>query len=133
MAAKPLGGPVFGGMGVFVGLRAANFSDGGVDPVNWGMQGPQFHRQLRLASPTLERKCDPKGPPMNKLLSTSRLFKLGRARTTPDTLDAADLGTCFGLEVSLDQCDEVPAEPATKAQRAGGWLRRLTWRQRTPA
>ncbi len=69
---------------------------------------------------------------MNKLPNTSRLFKPGRTRAKPGALDAADLGTCFGLEVSLDQSDEAPAEPTTPAQRASGWLRRLTSRQRTP-
>jgi hypothetical protein len=120
-------------MGGFVGLGAADSSDGGVEAVKWGMAGPHFHRQCRLVSPTLESKRDPEGTPMNKLPSTSRLFKLGRARARPDSLDAADLGTCFGLEVSLDQCDLVPAEAATTAQRAGGWLRRLASRQRAPA
>jgi hypothetical protein len=68
---------------------------------------------------------------MNKLPSSTRLFKLGRARATPVELDAADLGTCFGLEVSMDQPAEVPAESPGKAQRAGGWLRRLASRQRS--
>ena len=116
---------------MFVGLGAADFSDGETEPVNWGMARAHFRRHGRPASMTLDCKRDPKGTPMNKPDSTSRLFKLGRTRARPAALDAADLGTCFGLEVSLDQPDEAPPESGTTAQRAGGWLRRLASRQRT--
>ena len=42
--------------------------------------------------------------------------------------DPADLGTAFGLDMSLM---ETPAEPIA-AERRPGWMRRLTARRRTP-
>jgi hypothetical protein len=41
-------------------------------------------------------------------LHTSRFFGWVKAREEKPALDAADLGTAFGLEVSLEGCDMPP-------------------------
>jgi hypothetical protein len=68
---------------------------------------------------------------MSKLPTTRKLFRLGRARSLPAELDPADLGTAFGLDMSLDQPDELPA--AAPVPRRAGWLRWLTSRHRAVA
>jgi hypothetical protein len=45
--------------------------------------------------------------------------------------DAADLGTCFGLEISLAAAEnEARAADAPAPRRAARWIRRLTPRTR---
>jgi hypothetical protein len=56
-----------------------------------------------------------------------RPFRPARPHT-PVELDAADLGTCFGLEMSLDQ--PPVAEVPVAARRAPWWA---PWSQRGPA
>lgn len=53
------------------------------------------------------------------------LFARLRAKPAPAAFDAADMGTCFGLEISLDQPDEVPVLPAPAPVRRAGWVQRL--------
>lgn len=53
------------------------------------------------------------------------LFARLRSRPAPAAFDAADMGTCFGLEVSLDQPDEVPVMAAPTPVRRPGWIQRL--------
>jgi len=48
-------------------------------------------------------------------------------RPAPDN-DPADLGTAFGLEMSMLEAEDPPARPV--AARRPGWMRRLTSRQR---
>lgn len=57
------------------------------------------------------------------------LFRRWLARPLPDELDAADLGTCIGLEMSLDQ-PEDPLPEASVREKSPGWVRRLTARAR---
>ena len=56
------------------------------------------------------------------------LFRRWLARPVEHDLDAADLGTCIGLELSLDQPPE-PSEtpPGVPGQ---GWIQRLKARSR---
>ncbi len=54
-----------------------------------------------------------------------RWFSHWRVAQRPAAIDAADLGTCFGLDVSLD---EVPEAPASPRPARPGWLQR--WRAR---
>ena len=64
-----------------------------------------------------------------KTAHTQRWFSIWRSadRPAPDT-DPADLGTAFGLEMSML---ETPTEPATpSAGRRPAWVRRLTGRRR---
>ena len=66
---------------------------------------------------------------MNNPPSPLRTFLLGRARQAPAALDPADMGTCFGLEMTLDQ----PPLPAVEGPAVGGsWWQRLSMRK-TPA
>jgi hypothetical protein len=69
---------------------------------------------------------------MNDRLSPKRLFGLGRGLHHTGALDPADLGTAFGMEVTLDQPPApAPAPPGAAGQ--AGWMQRLRWRRRRPA
>ncbi|MDE2397449.1 MAG: hypothetical protein KGM91_18605 [Burkholderiales bacterium] len=51
------------------------------------------------------------------------------ARARPDLPDAADLGTSFGLDLSLDPLALEDAAPSPVANRCGrSWVQRLTSR-----
>jgi len=65
---------------------------------------------------------------MGKSNTTSGLFQRLLARPAPALLDAADYGTAFGLEISLDQPDEDPVPAAPTPWRAPTWVQRLTSR-----
>ena len=64
---------------------------------------------------------------MRKASRSPGLFQRLMARPAPLDHDAADMGTCFGLEMSLDQPDAVPG-PALARSRAPGWVQRLAGR-----
>ena len=55
------------------------------------------------------------------------LFGFARRRRRADDPDAADMGTCFGLDMSLD--DTPPATPAAEAPAAPSWWQRLAGRR----
>ncbi len=67
----------------------------------------------------------------SKAVSSRRWFSHWRSgsRPAPDT-DPADLGTAFGLDLSMSEPLPLPAAPP---ERRPGWMRRLTTRRRTPA
>jgi hypothetical protein len=64
----------------------------------------------------------------SKAAQPQRWFHSWRStpRPAPDT-DPADLGTAFGLDLSLS---EPAALPATPAERRPGWVQRLAERRR---
>ena len=64
-----------------------------------------------------------------KAIPPQRWFSIWRSanRPAPDT-DPADLGTAFGLEMSMLETTAVAAAPA--AGRRPAWVRRLTSRRR---
>lgn len=68
---------------------------------------------------------------MDKSDAPRRWFGLWRAaeRTLED--DPADLGTAFGLDLSLGELgdDELPAPPPSMQGKAG-WMQRMTLRRR---
>ncbi|MFY9512751.1 MAG: hypothetical protein WAQ05_17425 [Rubrivivax sp.] len=64
---------------------------------------------------------------MNKASRTPGLFQRLVSRPAPAEFDAADMGTCFGLEISLEQPDLPPLAPAAP-RRAPGWMQRLASR-----
>jgi hypothetical protein len=66
---------------------------------------------------------------MNNSPSPLRTFLLGRARQAPAALDPADMGTCFGLEMTLDQ---PPLAAADGPDAGANWWQRLSMRK-TPA
>ena len=66
---------------------------------------------------------------MSQASKSPGLFKRWLARPVQDDQDAADLGTCIGLEVSLDQPPEPPQSPP--GPQGQGWMQRLRGRSRT--
>ena len=60
---------------------------------------------------------------MTKPATTSRWYQPWRSAEAPAPIDPADLGTCFGLELSLTP-EPTPAKPAPARRR--GWMQRLT-------
>jgi hypothetical protein len=60
---------------------------------------------------------------MNKPANSARWYQPWRRAETREQ-DPADLGTCYGLELTL-AADPAPAKPAAPARR-GGWVQRLT-------
>ena len=69
---------------------------------------------------------------MSKASSTPGLFQRLLARPAPAMeQDAADYGTCIGLEFSLDQAEAAPLLPTPAPSRAPGWMRRLAARGRS--
>ncbi len=65
---------------------------------------------------------------MNKASRSPGLFGRFRAPPAPDSVDAADLGTAFGLEVSLDQTEHDAPGSAPLTWQAPAWVQRLTSR-----
>jgi hypothetical protein len=65
---------------------------------------------------------------MSHVSKSPGLFKRWLARPVEIDQDAADLGTCIGLEISLDQ----PPEPLEALPGAPGlgWIQRLKARSR---
>ncbi len=61
---------------------------------------------------------------MHKTSDSPGLFRRLVRRPVPLEPDAADMGTCFGLELSFDAPATVPAPPAA-ASRLPAWLPRL--------
>ncbi len=62
-----------------------------------------------------------------------RWFSGWRTRQAPDYDDPADMGTAFGLDLSLS---EIPHEPVAATAAPGlepGWVRRLTGRSKPAA
>jgi hypothetical protein len=70
---------------------------------------------------------------MSKADTPQRWFHGWRASAPPPLdLDAADLGTAFGLDLSLNELHhEAPRPPA--APRQPGWMSRLAARRKSAA
>jgi hypothetical protein len=58
--------------------------------------------------------------------SSLRSFLRSRSRPAPAVLDPADMGTCFGLDMTLDQ---PPLESAPLATTVRPWWQRLPSRK----
>lgn len=65
--------------------------------------------------------------PMDKATASPRWFSGWRTPVAPAQADPADLGTAFGLDMSLLDPHPAPA-PATSVVRQPGWMQRLTAR-----
>lgn len=63
---------------------------------------------------------------MNTATSPLRSLFSARARRTPAAADPADMGTCFGLEMTIDD-PAVDGEPPAPAPRA--WWQRFSPRK----
>lgn len=66
---------------------------------------------------------------MDKPEPAPRWYQPWRRAEAPVPRDPADLGTCFGLEASLEAQPAPNSDTAPPAQRAG-WMQRLAWRRR---
>ena len=67
---------------------------------------------------------------MDRSDAPRRWFGLWRAAERAPEDDPADLGTAFGLDLSLSEMgDELPAAPAAKANKSG-WMQRMALRRR---
>jgi hypothetical protein len=66
---------------------------------------------------------------MDKALTSRRWFGSWRSVERPAQDDPADLGTAFGLDLSLS---ELPHEPLPAARRPG-WVQRLAERRKPGA
>jgi hypothetical protein len=65
---------------------------------------------------------------MNTAIATFRFLGFGRAQRATPVDDPADMGTCFGLDLSLDDVPSPtpgPADPPVST----GWWRRLAGRR----
>lgn len=70
---------------------------------------------------------------MSKALTPQRWFHNWRASAPPPDTDPADLGTAFGLDMSLSQIEhDAPALAAPKS-RQPNWVSRLAARRRSAA
>lgn len=67
---------------------------------------------------------------MSKAETPQRWFEHWRSSNRPADLDAADLGTAFGLDLSLNELPHEPHHP-TAAARPPGWLSRLAARRKS--
>ena len=68
---------------------------------------------------------------MSKATGSTGFFQRMLARPVPVIdADAADFGTCYGLEMSLAPLEEPPTPMPASAPGAGGWMRRLAQRTR---
>jgi hypothetical protein len=64
---------------------------------------------------------------MNEANPTFRLFDLWRRRADdPEASEPADVGTAFGLELSMLPDDQPAATASTGAPGGTGWWRRLS-------
>jgi hypothetical protein len=68
---------------------------------------------------------------MSHAIKSPGLFRRWLARPAADHQDAADLGTCIGLELSLEQPPEPPGTPPSLPGL--GWIQRLKARSRPAA
>ena len=64
-----------------------------------------------------------------KAATPKRWFSGWRFAARAPRHDPADLGTAFGLEMSLDPDWGESQQPAAPAARPAGWVRRLTARR----
>lgn len=68
---------------------------------------------------------------MTKAVTSNRWFSGRRAPERQQESDPADLGTAFGLDLSLSVAPDVPPPPAE--ERRAGWVRRLADRRKPAA
>jgi hypothetical protein len=69
---------------------------------------------------------------MKKAAPVQRWFAAWRATERPVQDDPADLGTAFGLDMSLNELIHEPPLPAPSA-RGAGWMQRLAGRGKPSA
>lgn len=70
---------------------------------------------------------------MTKATTPARWFSGWRASPQPLDADPADLGTAFGLDLSLNEIPHEPPVTVAPALRRPGWMGRLTTRGKPSA
>jgi len=83
--------------------------------------------RLRLETPTLQAllAINKKVTEMANPTMATRLFWRARTRPVSAQPDFADLGTAFGLDLSMQSAAETGVEAPPVAARDSGWWRRL--------
>lgn len=69
-----------------------------------------------------------KDAPMNKADAPHRWYHPWRAASSAREVDAADLGTAFGLEVSLEEMSALESASAPSPLRKPSWIPRWATR-----
>jgi len=67
---------------------------------------------------------------MSNAVTPHRWFQGWRASAAPVDTDPADLGTAFGLELSLSNAESHAPTTRPPTERQPGWVRRLTARRK---
>jgi hypothetical protein len=62
---------------------------------------------------------------MSKAAAPQRWFTGWRAPAAPAASDPADLGTAFGLDMSLHELQQDPSPQAPARTQPRGWMQRL--------
>jgi hypothetical protein len=70
---------------------------------------------------------------MSKETTPNRWFQALRASPPPAEMDAADLGTAFGLDLSLNEIAHEPPIKVKSAETRQGWVGRLALRRKPSA
>ncbi len=70
---------------------------------------------------------------MSKAATSNRWFQGRRANPQPVDTDPADLGTAFGLDLSLNEIAHEPPVSVAPGLRQPGWVGRLTFRRKPAA
>lgn len=65
---------------------------------------------------------------MSKAVNSQRWFAAWRGPSRPAQQDPADLGTAFGLDMSM--MDAQHEAPPASAERRPAWVQRLGWRRK---
>jgi hypothetical protein len=101
--------------------------------VNWGTSMPLFrvhcaHGAVTLLTHAHHSQGD---NPMSKAATPQRWFtgwRVPSAGAAVPGTDPADLGTAFGLDMSLHELQHEPQPRAPQAAPRAGWMRRLAGR-----
>ena len=70
---------------------------------------------------------------MSKAATPNRWFAGWRSSPQPVAMDPADLGTAFGLDLSLNEIAHEPPVCVSPAPQRPGWVGRLTMRRKPSA
>ncbi len=68
---------------------------------------------------------------MDKTTAPHRWFSGWRAPAPAVDSDPADMGTAFGLDLSLHEMHQKTTPPGAAVPRQAGWMQRLTERNKT--
>lgn len=91
----------------------------------------------RHTSDTVARQALAMGSIMNTATTLFRMLSSGRVQPSPDERDPAEMGTCFGLELSFEaearSAHDAPGERKAADGAAPHWWQRLSPRRAASA